>query len=143
MGSKDAASRPLVFRVRMNDGVAARTDGKDIWVDDRLNDIQLKCAIMHEKVHIERGHGTHQVEAVEQAVRFETAQRLLPEMSGGCGGGSIKTAAINRGVTRQVLMDRAATFTDEEAERAGCLSCRLCPAIAYRFPAAVVAGGYV
>lgn len=139
MGSQSAASRPAIIRVRFNDGSAARTNGKDIWVDDRLNDIQLKCAIMHERVHIERGHGTHQVEAVETAVRYETARRLLPEMSGGCGGDSIKTAAINRGVTRQVLMDRAATLNDVEAATAGCLSCRLCPAIEYRFAALAAA----
>jgi hypothetical protein len=48
--------------------------------------------------------------------------------------------ARNLGVTRQVLMDRAATLSDAEAELAGCLDCRLCPVIAARFPAREYAG---
>jgi hypothetical protein len=126
----------LVFRVRMPDGVAARTDGVNIWVDDRLNDVQLKCAIAHEEVHIERGHSTTQTEAVEFAVRYETAKRLLPfEAIAGVCTKSKNLAAIARElqVTRQVLMDRAATLTDAQAEAAGCLSCRLCPVIAARY----------
>lgn len=133
---KDAAIvRPEVFRVRMNDGMAGRTDGRNIWIDDRLDAIQEKCVIAHEAVHIEMGHSTLQREPVEMAVRYETAKRLLPDMSLGCSGESLKISAQELGVTRQVLMDRAATLTDAQAAKAGCLSCRLCPAIAYRFPA--------
>lgn len=134
MGSKDAALRPAIFRVRMNDGVAARTDGVNIYADDRLNDVQLKCAVLHEKIHIERGHSTVQREAVELAVRYETAKRLLPDMSEGCGSAkTLAAAARNLEVTRQVLMDRAVTLTDAEAEKVGCLSCLKCPAMAARF----------
>jgi len=121
-----------IHKVRMPDGVAARTDGVDIWVDDRLNDIQLKCAIAHETVHIERGHSTVQVEAVEMQVRYETAYRLLPDIQG-CTGTTLAAAARNLGVTRQVLMDRAATFTDAQAEDAGCMDCLLCPVIRARY----------
>ena len=123
-----------VFRVRMPDGVAARTDGKDIWIDDRLNEVQEKCAIEHELVHIERGHSTVQTEAVEMAVRYETSKRLLPDHRVPCVGSTVAAAARNLGVTRQVLMDRAATLTDKQAEEAGCLSCRLCPVIQARHP---------
>lgn len=127
-----------VFKVRMPDGVAARTDGVDIWVDDRLNDIQLKCAIAHESVHIEMGHDRIQTEAIEFQVRYETAKRLLPDINledGGprCVGTTLAQCARSLGVTRQVLMDRAATLTDAQAEQAGCLDCRLCPVIAARF----------
>ena len=131
--------RLLVYKVRMPDGVAARTDGVDIWVDDRLNEVQTKCAIVHEQVHIERGHSTIQVEAVEMAVRYETARRLLPDENlaeGGprCTGSTLAARARNLGVTRQVLMDRAATLTDAQAEAVGCLTCRLCPIINARYP---------
>jgi len=126
--------------------VAARTDGVDIWIDDRLNDIQRKCAITHELVHIELGHSTVQVEAVEMSVRYEAAKRLLPdEVLGSCtGGGDVSLAAAARrlGVTRQVLMDRAATLTDAQAEAAGCLDCRLCPVIAARFAGHPVGARY-
>jgi len=122
----------IVYSVRMPDGMAARTDGVDIWVDDRLNDIQLKCAVQHELIHVERGHGTKQTEAVEFSVRYETARRLLPTM-GECQGATLAAVARGLGVTRQVLMDRAATLTDAQAEAAGCLSCRLCPVIQARY----------
>ena len=116
----------------MPDGVAARTDGTDIWLDDRLNEVQARCAIAHELEHIRRGHSTVQVEAVEMSVRYEVAKQLLPNM-GGCQGASLATCARNLGVTRQVLMDRAATFTDQEAKDAGCMECRLCPVIQARY----------
>lgn len=126
----------LVFRVRMPDGVAAKTDGVNIWVDDRLNEIQEKCAIAHEEIHIERGHSTTQVEAVEMAVRYETAKRLLPldAIVGVCKNGkSLAGIARELKVTRQVLMDRAATLTDEQARIAGCMECQLCPVIQARY----------
>lgn len=122
----------LIFRVRMPDGVAARTDGVNIWIDDRLNEIQERCAILHEEIHVELGHSTVQPEAVEFAVRYETAKRLLPEMTG-CQGDTLAAAARNKQVTRQVLMDRAATLTDEQARVAGCLECQLCPVIQARY----------
>ena len=124
-----------VFRVRMPDGVAARTDGKDIWIDDRLNPIQERCAIEHELEHVARGHSTVQTEAVEMSVRYAVAKKLLPleTLFEGCRrGGSL--AAIARGlkVTRQVLMDRAATLNDQQAEEAGCGTCRACPVMEAR-----------
>lgn len=126
----------LVFRVRMPDGVAARTDGVNIWIDDRLNEVQEKCAIAHEEIHIERGHSTTQVEAVEMSVRYETAKRLLPldAIVGVCKNGkSLAGIARELKVTRQVLMDRAATLTDEQARIAGCMECQLCPVIQARY----------
>lgn len=120
----------------MPDGVPARTNGVDIWVDDRLDEIQTKCAVEHELVHIEYGHSTLQSEAVEMAVRYETAKRLLPldKVIGVCKNSkNLGTIARELGVTKQVLMDRAATLTDEQARIAGCMSCRLCPVIQARY----------
>lgn len=74
-------------------------------------------------------------EYVEMAVRYETARRLLPDMSAGCAAESLAISARNLGVTRRVLMDRSATLTDAEISRAGCESCQLCPALKYRFQA--------
>jgi hypothetical protein len=126
----------LVWRVRMADGVAARTDGVDIWVDDRLNEIQEKCAIEHELEHIARGHSTIQPEAIEMSVRYAVAKRLLPDdLVPACNPELKSLAAVARdlGVTRQVLMDRAVTATDEQVRANGCLSCFKCPAIAARY----------
>ena len=127
----------MIYKVRMTDGVAARTDGVDIWVDDRLNEVQLKCAIEHELEHVRRGQGTVQPEAEEMSVRYAVAKRLLPVLPG-CQGSTLAAAARNHGVTRQVLMDRAATLTDAQAELAGCFDCRLCPVIAARYPSRVL-----
>jgi hypothetical protein len=126
----------LVYKVRMPDGVPERTDGVNIWIDDRLDPIGEKCAIEHAMVHIEWGHSTLQREDVEMAVRYETAKRLLPieSIAGVCTDGrTLKEIATELGVTRQVLMDRAATLTDEQALSAGCRWCLKCPAIAARF----------
>jgi len=125
----------------MVDGVAARTDGVDIWVDDRLNAVQERCAVLHEQIHIERGHSTVQPEAVEMAVRYETAKRLLPDHGRTCNPELKSLAAVAKdlGVTRQVLMDRAATLTDNQALAAGCLACHKCPAIAARYADVLVA----
>lgn len=128
-----------VFKVRMHDGVAARTDGENIFIDDRLDEIQAKCAITHELVHIERGHSAVQPESIEMAVRYETARRLLPldEIVGVCKNGkSLKMIARELGVTRQVLMDRAATLTEPQMQIAGCFTCRLCPIVNARYPEA-------
>lgn len=68
------------------------------------------------------------------AVRYATAKRLLPVLAEGCGSGkTLAEVARDLEVTRQVLMDRAATFSDAEANSAGCLSCLKCPAIAARY----------
>ena len=118
---------------RLPDGVHGYTDGERIFVDDRLTAAQLLCTLVHEGIHIERGHTTRQLEAVEMSVRYETARRLLPvERIGSCKGSKLSEVAKGLGVTKRVLMDRAACATDEEADAAGCWSCQLCPAIAMR-----------
>jgi hypothetical protein len=120
----------------MDDGFVGRTNGVDIWVDDRLSAVQLLCTLTHELVHIELGHTSHQAEDSEMAVRYETARRLLPldRMAGVCSKEDKPLEVIARelSVTKRVLMDRAATLTDNEALAAGCVTCRKCPAIQAR-----------
>ena len=117
-----------VFKVRMQDGAAARTDGVSIWIDDRLNEAEERCAIQHELIHIERGEGTCQPEYVEYEVRYETARRLLPDLDTvPCEGDDLTEVAAAWGVTRRVLMDRAVTLTREQSITAGCFSCLKCP----------------
>jgi hypothetical protein len=130
-----------VVKVRLEDGYAGCTDGETIWLDDRLNAIQMLCALLHELVHIEMGHTSHQPEAVEMAVRYEVARRLLPldRIAGVCKNKPLKAMADELGVTQQVLIDRAATLTDSQAQAAGCWSCLKCPAIAARHAALALA----
>lgn len=122
-----------VFRQRLADGYAGYTDGVDIYLDDRLDAIQTMCTLVHETVHLEWGHKGHQPEAVEMAVRYETARRLLPDYRAGeCRGTTISEVAANLFVTRQVLMDRAASASDALASLGGCFECQLCPSIKIR-----------
>lgn len=123
-----------VVTKRLPDGVHGYTDGVVIYVDDRLTAEQLLCTLVHEKIHIERGHTTRQLESEEMAVRYETARRLLPlDRIGSCNkSGKLSEIAKELGVTKRVLMDRAATLTDSQASEAGCWECQACPAIRMR-----------
>ena len=109
-------------------------------MDDRLSAAQLLCTLVHEGIHIERGQGTRQLESEEMAVRYETARRMLPldRIAGVCKAGKLSEVAKKLGVTKRVLMDRAATLTDAEASDAGCWECQKCPAIAMRAQRMVV-----
>ena len=127
-----------IVRRRLPDGILGQTDGHSIIVDDRLSSAQMFVTVQHELVHAEMGHSTHQPEHIEAEVRYETARRCLsPEdlARGCCGDSELSARAL--GVTRKVLMDRAATLTDEEARKAGCDTCRACPAMKYRFAPAL------
>lgn len=130
-----------VVRTRLEDGYAGCTDGETIWLDDRLNAVQMLCALLHELIHIEMGHTSHQPDAIEMLVRYEVARRLLPldRIVGVCKDKPLKVLADELGVTQQVLMDRAVTLTDAQAKAAGCWACRKCPAIAARFGAVALA----
>ncbi|RJU02009.1 ImmA/IrrE family metallo-endopeptidase [Arthrobacter frigidicola] len=66
--------------VRLNGRVASLTDGRRIWLDPRLTQVEQRCNLAHEIVHIERGHGSAQGCVSEMSVRAETARRLVPMM---------------------------------------------------------------
>jgi Zn-dependent peptidase ImmA (M78 family) len=119
---------------RLPEGVHGYTDGTKIYLDENLNAIQMLCTLQHELIHVERGHTTRQFEASEMSVRYETAQRLLPlDRIGSCNKtGPLSEIAKGLGVTKRVLMDRAATLTDSDASLAGCWDCQKCPAIQMR-----------
>jgi hypothetical protein len=123
-----------VFITKLPDGVHGYTDGKDIYIAEGLNAVQMLCALTHEAIHVERGQGTKQLESEEMAVRYETARRLLPldRIAGVCKSGTLSETAKRLGVTKRVLMDRAATLSDQQASDAGCWECQKCPAIQMR-----------
>ena len=123
-----------VILTKLPDGVHGYTDGVDIYLDEGLNAVQMLCALTHEAIHVERGHGTRQLESEEMAVRYETARRLLPldRLVGDCKAGTLSDSAKRLSVTKRVLMDRAATLSDAQASDAGCWDCQKCPAIQAR-----------
>lgn len=57
--------------------LVAATDGRTIYVDDRLTLRERRCAIYHELVHVEMGHRECQPAAVEKKVRAAAAARLV------------------------------------------------------------------
>lgn len=57
--------------------LVAATDGMTLYLDDRLTDRERRCAIYHELVHIEAGHGDCQPPATEKKVRAVAAARLV------------------------------------------------------------------
>jgi hypothetical protein len=123
-----------VLIVPLPESVHGYTDGVDIYLNESLNAVQMLCALTHEAIHVERGHCVRQLESEEMAVRYETARRLLPldRIAGVCKSGTLSETAKRLGVTKRVLMDRAATLSDREASDAGCWDCQKCPAIAMR-----------
>lgn len=123
-----------VFIVPLPEGVHGYTDGTDIYLNESLNAVQMLCALTHEAIHVERGQGTRQLESEEMSVRYETARRLLPldRIVNVCKSGTLSETAKKLGVTKRVLMDRAATLTDKQASDAGCWECQKCPAIQVR-----------
>ena len=55
------------------------TDGRVIYLDDRLTEREKRCALTHELVHLDMGHSECQPPAVERRVREVTAHLLVPE----------------------------------------------------------------
>lgn len=63
----------------MPDLVPGRTNGVDIiWMDKRLDQVERRCTLTHELIHIERNHTGCQPASVELEVSMETARRLIP-----------------------------------------------------------------
>ncbi|HCS2945774.1 TPA: ImmA/IrrE family metallo-endopeptidase [Shigella flexneri] len=65
--------------VHLPDDVLAETDGhKTIWMDPRQYQVQRRCSLMHELVHIERGDTDGCSDRGERDVEQEAARRLIP-----------------------------------------------------------------
>ncbi len=73
--------------------------------------------LMHELIHIEHGHNSHQPPQVERIVESETAKRLLPcieTVARNLADVDIATAAEALWVTPNVLHTRLNSLTREE-----------------------------
>lgn len=100
------------------------TNGVDmIWLDPRMNQVERRCVLTHELVHLERGHTGCQPPAVEHAVRTETARRLIgldQLLRAMPWAMSVPELADELWVTELVLLDRLRTLS--EVERAAILA---------------------
>lgn len=61
-------------------GTRGVTDGvRRIWLDSRLTQVERRCTLAHELVHIKAGHTGCQPTAVEARVEAAAARYLLPD----------------------------------------------------------------
>lgn len=77
-------SRPWIslrWTDRLPPGHRGATDGRTIWLAHGLSQRERRCALMHELIHVELGHDSHQPPPIERQVEHETARRLLPDPS--------------------------------------------------------------
>lgn len=96
------------------------TDGRRIWLDAHLTDVEAYCTLTHELIHLARGHNKHQPPAVEDRVRADTARLFVPwgATTGHAGSQlSFWHLAQEIGVTERVLSDRLQHASAEELQR--------------------------
>lgn len=101
--------------------VAAVTDGHStIWLDERLSELEARCALMHELVHLRFGHAGHQPESIERKVCERAARLLIPFewlYRVRHWQGRPDTLAEDLGVTPAVLRDWLRWLTEDEERR--------------------------
>ncbi|MFJ4168528.1 ImmA/IrrE family metallo-endopeptidase [Paenarthrobacter sp. NPDC089714] len=104
--------------VVMPDGAPGRTNGIDIiWLNKALDQVERRCALTHELIHIEREHTGCQSATVEAEVRAEAARRLIPLdqlIKGLRWARSHSELADELWVTPEVLQDRFDHLGDAE-----------------------------
>jgi IrrE N-terminal-like domain len=117
-GTLRRLSHIQVAWIRMPDGQPGRTDGvRVVWLDKRLQQVERRCTVTHELIHIERGHDGCQEPAIEYEVRAETARRLITIddlCQSAAWAHGIHELAEELWVTLDVLKDRLNTLTHDE-----------------------------
>ncbi|MCW3766434.1 ImmA/IrrE family metallo-endopeptidase [Paenarthrobacter sp. PAE-2] len=102
----------------MPDGAPGRTNGVDrIWLNKGLDQVERRCALTHELIHVERKHTGCQPIAVEAEVRAEAARRLITIdqlVKGLRWARSFPELADELWVTEDVLQDRFDHLTSAE-----------------------------
>lgn len=120
-------SHVVVEWIRPHPRAPGATNGADvIWLDPRMSQVERRCVLAHELVHLEYGHRGCQPPAVEREVRAEAARRLvhMDELVPAVRWSrSLDELADELWVTPLVAQDRLAGLSDEErrvlAEAAG------------------------
>lgn len=71
----------LHFVTDLPRGVDGLTDGHaTIWMRKGMAQVQRRCVLTHELVHIDREHRGHQDDEAEASVRLEVAHLLIPDV---------------------------------------------------------------
>ncbi len=90
-------------------GLRGATAGDTIWMESRLLQVERRCTLTHELVHIDFGHEGCQTEKEEERVRKVTAERLIRRdhlIHAFRWALSLEEAADELWVTPEVLLDR-------------------------------------
>ena len=98
------------------------TDGSSIWLAVEQTVAEARCTLVHELIHLERGHSTCQPPDVEADVAREAAQRLLPidELADALAQTRSEFAAAKMlWVDVDTLRTRLASLDDVERARLG------------------------
>lgn len=96
---------------------SAMSDGHDIVMDLELLQVEQRCSLAHELVHISRGHRVCQPISVETRVRDETAKLLVSfaDLKDAVRWSSdFSEVADELSVTESVLRDRLRTLSDQQ-----------------------------
>jgi len=119
MDSGEGLAAELGVRVvatRLPGFLVAATNGRTIYLDERLTLREKRCAITHELVHIESGHSECQPPAVERKVRALAARRLVSweaVWEHAPWANSIDELAEDVMVTKSVLSDWIASLPED------------------------------
>jgi hypothetical protein len=96
----------------------ALTNGVDvIWMDKSALQVERRCSLTHELIHIEEKHTSCQPLAIERKVRAEAARRLIPigDLAAALAWAhSFHELADDLWVTSAVLADRISNLSQTE-----------------------------
>lgn len=112
-------SHVVVEWIRPHPRAPGATNGADvIWLDPRMSQVERRCVLTHELVHLEYGHRGCQPPAVERVVRADTARRLVEfdRLSSAARWAlSLEELADELWVTPLVVQDRLEVLSEDEA----------------------------
>lgn len=118
---RDLAPHVSLFFAMLPDGLSGLTDGHSrVWLDNRLDPAERRCALMHELVHVEHRHTGCQGPRVERRVREETARRLISPthlLEAYRWTQHPAELAAELGATEAVVRDRLESLSDRERRR--------------------------
>ena len=109
-----------IIWTRPHSHAPAATDGTSrIWLDPELNEIERRCALTHELIHIQHGHCGCQPPAIERLVRWEAARLLINFehlAHHARWAHSLPELAEELMVTEDVLIDRLQTLDGDQLQ---------------------------
>lgn len=110
----------VIIWTRPHSHAPAATDGTSrIWLDPTLNQIERRCALTHELIHIKYRHFGCQAPAIERTVRWEAAallvsfEHLQQQVPWAV---SLEELAEELSVTEAVLIDRLQLLDGDELQ---------------------------